>query len=164
MAAMTGHDVFQGRVGGEPRQVEIDRQVLPGEDVGILLAEIVDGVDQRLYVAAGKRSVRILALGDVEIDAGLVAFRRPGIDEDADISFSLEQGIEVGDICFPAGFGSPAVNVDGTPGTDGSRVPLAVVPYAEGRHEAHQFDGRQEVLSGHGPDQFFVPGRVHGRP
>ena len=164
MTAMAGHDVVQYGVIGFLRQVEVHREVLPGEDVRILLTDVVKGVDEGLYMTAGERSIRVLTLGDVEVYAGKIAICGPGVDEDADIGLSPEQGIERGNVCLPAGFGGPSVDIDRSAQADGRGVQPAVITHAERRHEPHQFDRRQEVLPGYRTDQFLVACGVDCRP
>ena len=164
MAAVARHDVPQGGLGSETGEFEIHRQVFPSEDVGILLADVVDRVHERGDMSAGDGLVLALVLLHVDVDTCQIAFRGPGVDEDAHPGLALQEGIEVGDIGLPARLGGPFVDVDGLPGGVGGGVAAAVVAHAEGRHEAHQFHRGLEIGPRNRADELLVAGGIHFRP
>ena len=148
VSAVTRHDVLHTHVLRILRQSEVGGDSLTGEDVGILLTDVVDRVDKRQHLRALHTVAADVALGELQFDACQVALLCPCVDEHADVSLVLKQRVAVGDVLLPLHAVLPLRYVHRAALRCERVVVVAVEAHAERSHKAHQLDGRQIVLAG----------------
>ena len=163
MAAMTGHDIFQPDITHTGGNLEIRRHVPTGKDIRIGLPLVVDRIHQRLHMAAGQRIISQAGFIHIDRHTGDIAFRRPGVDKDANIGSSFQKWIQVGYILFPADAIFPMVDIDRLTVMRQTVVGGTEMSYPERCHETHQFDRRFIIFARNDPDHVFQLRTIHFR-